>query len=165
MEQEYARYYGLSTGIFRGSCSTGPNHAGAELHGFLAYLVKASVRDIEYKIFGYKGKQVRDQLHSYDVAAAFYEFYKNPRPGEVYNLGGGRANSASVLETIQKIEKILGRKIRSVYVDQNREGDHICYISNMRKFRDHFPTWKVSKPLDVILEEILEAQQLRCAEF
>ena len=158
MAQEYARYFGLSIGIFRGSCLTGPNHAGAELHGFLAYLVKAAVRDIEYKIFGYKGKQVRDQLHSHDVVSALYEFYKNPRAGEVYNLGGGRTNSVSVLEAIRKIEKILGRKIRSVTMDQNREGDHICYISDMKKFESHFPGWQITKPLDLILEEILEVQ-------
>ena len=158
MAQEYARYFGLSIGIFRGSCLTGPNHSGAELHGFLAYLVKAAVQDIEYRIFGYKGKQVRDQLHSHDVITAFYEFYKNPKPGEVYNLGGGRANSASVLEAIRKLEKILGRKIKSVYIDQNREGDHICYITNMKKFKSHFPNWKVSRPFDEILREIWGTQ-------
>lgn len=158
MAQEYARYFGLSIGIFRGSCLTGPNHAGAELHGFLAYLIKAAVRDIEYKIFGYKGKQVRDQLHSHDVVRALYEFYRNPRAGEVYNLGGGRENSVSVLEAIRKLEKILGRKIRSVTMDQNREGDHICYISDVNKFKTHFPSWKITRPLNHILEEILEAQ-------
>ncbi len=158
MAQEYARYFGLSIGIFRGSCLTGPNHAGAELHGFLAYLVKAAVRGMEYKIFGYKGKQVRDQMHSYDVVTALYEFYKSPRPGEVYNLGGGRENSISILEGVAKVEKMLNRKMKVAYDKQNREGDHLCYISNMKKFKTHFPFWKVTKSLGVIFEEILEAQ-------
>jgi len=158
MAQEYARYFGLPIGIFRGCCLTGPNHSGAELHGFLAYLVKAAVRGIEYKVFGYKGKQVRDQLHSYDVLTVFYEFYKNPRPGEVYNLGGGRENSSSVLESIQWLGKKLGRKVRWTYVDENRSGDHTCYISNMKKFKTHYPAWKVTRSLDAIMEELVKAQ-------
>lgn len=158
MAQEYGRYFGLPIGIFRGCCLTGSLHSGAELHGFLAYLVKAAIQDIEYRIYGYKGKQVRDQIHSYDVATAFYEFYQNPRAGEVYNLGGGRENSASVLECIHKLEALLGRKMKTRYVDENRAGDHICYISNMRKFKRDYPRWKITRNLDMIFEDILKVQ-------
>jgi len=158
MAQEYGRYFGLNVGIFRGSCLTGPYHSGAELHGYLSYLIKAGVQEIEYRIFGYKGKQVRDQIHSFDVISGIYEFYKNPKQGEVYNLGGGRENSLSILESIEKLDKMLSRSMKTVYVDQNREGDHICYISNMQKFKSHFPNWKITKTIDMVFEEILDIQ-------
>lgn len=157
MAQEYGRYFGLKIGIFRGGCLTGPLHAGAELHGFLSYLIRAGMGDLEYRVYGYKAKQVRDQLHSFDVVTAIYEFYKNPRSGEVYNLGGGRQNNVSILEAIQKFEKITGREFRWSYAEEPREGDHVCYISNMSKFRAHYPEWKITKTLDDIFHEILEA--------
>jgi CDP-paratose 2-epimerase len=157
MAQEYGRYFGLKIGILRGGCLTGPLHAGAELHGFLSYLIRAGMSDLEYQVYGYKAKQVRDQLHSFDVVTAIYEFYKNPRSGEVYNLGGGRQNNVSILEAIQKFEKITGREFRWSYAEEPREGDHICYISNMSKFRAQYPEWKITKTLDDIFHEILEA--------
>lgn len=155
MAQEYGRYFGLQIGIFRGGCLTGPFHSGAELHGYLSYLVKAAVENFEYRIFGYKGKQVRDQIHSYDVVRGIYEFYKNPRQGEVYNLGGGRQNNISILESVERLEQMLGRKMKTLYVDRSREGDHICYISNMAKFGHHYPNWRITKNLDMIFEEIV----------
>ncbi|MFH1922004.1 MAG: NAD-dependent epimerase/dehydratase family protein [Planctomycetota bacterium] len=158
MTQEYGRYFGLKTGVFRGGCLTGPHHSGVELHGFLSYLVKAAVRDDEYTIFGYKGKQVRDQIHSADVIAAFEAFAANPRPGEVYNLGGGRDNSASVLECLAMLEDRLGRPIRYCYSDENRRGDHICYISNLRKMKSHFPDWGIARSLGSIIDELIEAE-------
>ncbi|MDQ3516744.1 MAG: NAD-dependent epimerase/dehydratase family protein [Gemmatimonadota bacterium] len=158
MAQEYGRYYGLKTGIFRGGCLTGPNHSGVELHGFLSYLAKVAVKDEEYTVFGYKGKQVRDQIHSADVVAAFDAFAANPRPGEVYNLGGGRHNSASVLECFGMLEDRLGRAVRWRYEEENRRGDHICYISNLSKLRDHLPEWQITRSLDAILDEILESE-------
>ena len=158
MAQEFGRYYGIKTGIFRGGCLTGPNHSGVELHGFLSYLVKVAVRDGEYSIFGYKGKQVRDQIHSRDVIGAMEAFAENPRPGEVYNLGGGRANSASILECFAMLEERLGRKVRHRYVDQNRTGDHICYISNLTKLQTHFPSWSITRSLDSIVDEMIAAE-------
>lgn len=154
MTQEYGRYYGLKTGAFRGGCLTGPNHSGVELHGFLAYLVKVAKDDREYTVYGYKAKQVRDNIHSYDVATAFYEFYKNPRPGEVYNLGGCRQNSLSMLEAIDRAEQYSGRKFRWKYDEKNRIGDHICYISDMSKFREHYPDWTLTKSIDDIFDEL-----------
>src|SRR3984893_15991355 len=127
--QEYGRYFGMKVGVFRGGCLTGPSHSGVELHGLLSYLVKMGVTGRSYSVFGYKGKQVRDNIHSYDVVRAIEEFAANPRPGEVYNLGGGRENSISMLEAIAKIEALTGRKLDWRYVDQARKGDHICYIS------------------------------------
>src|SRR5256714_1558843 len=129
--QEYGRYFGMKVGVFRGGCLTGPSHSGVELHGFLSYLVKAAISGKIYTIYGYKGKQVRDQIHSHDVIRAFEAFASNPRKGEAYNLGGGRGNSASVLECIAAIEELSGRKIKHNYAEQNRRGDHICYISDM----------------------------------
>ena len=158
MTQEYGRYYGLRTGIFRGGCLTGPNHSGVELHGFLSYLAKVAARDGTYRVFGYKGKQVRDQIHSADVVAAFDAFAANPRPGEVYNLGGGRENSASVLECFAMLEARLGRPVKWEYDEQNRRGDHICYISDLSKLKSHFPEWSITRPLDRILDEVLEAE-------
>ena len=159
MAQEYGRYFGLKVGVFRGGCLTGPSHSGVELHGFLSYLVKVAVTGQTYTVYGYKGKQVRDNIHSYDVIRAMEEFAANPRPGEVYNLGGGRANSVSILEAIDRIEQMTGRKLNWVYHDQNRKGDHICYISDLRKLRAHYPNWTVTRSLDSTLEEIVEAQR------
>ena len=159
LAQEYGRYFGLKTGIFRGGCLTGPNHSGVELHGFLNYLVLVALREAPYTIFGYKGKQVRDQIHSHDAIEAFWAFAQNPRPGEVYNLGGGRQNSASVLECLQLIEKISGKKPVISYSDINRIGDHICYYSDMRKFQSHFPDWKLKRDLPSIVEEMVRCKE------
>jgi CDP-paratose 2-epimerase len=156
--QEYGKYFGLKVGIFRGGCLTGPAHSGVELHGFISYLIHVALTGGTYNIFGYKGKQVRDQIHSYDVIRAFEEFYKHPRPGEAYNIGGGRENSASVLECIDLIEKLIDRKINWTYVEQNRIGDHICYISDLRKLRSHFPDWNITRSLTDICTEIISSQ-------
>ena len=154
MAQEYGRYFGMNVGIFRGGCLTGEHHAGVQLHGFLSYLVKVAQAGETYTVFGYKGKQVRDQIHSSDVLAAIDEFAKNPRPGEVYNLGGGRANSASILECIEKIASVLGRPIAWTYDDRSRVGDHICYISDLTKLRSHFPAWDIRRSLDEMIEDM-----------
>lgn len=154
MAQEYGRYFGLKTGIFRGGCLTGPNHSGVELHGFLNYLFKVAKEGGRYTIFGYKGKQVRDNIHSLDVISAFETFAADPRPGEVYNLGGCRPNSCSMLEAIAAAEGLTGKKMQTTYVDQNRKGDHICYISDMAKFRAHYPGWSITKPLEQIYKEL-----------
>ncbi len=154
MTQEYGRYYGLKTAVFRGGCLTGPNHSGVELHGFLSYLAKAAREDMLYTVFGYNAKQVRDNIHSYDVAAAIYEFYKNPRPGQVYNIGGCRPNSLSMLESIDRVEGYTGRKFRWVYDEKNRVGDHICYITDMSRFKAHYPGWSVTKSIDDIFDEL-----------
>lgn len=156
MAQEYGRYFGLKVGIFRGGCLTGPFHSGVELHGFLSYLVKVVVSGGIYHIFGYKGKQVRDNIQSYDVIQAFEEFRQNPHPGEVYNLGGGRGNSISVLEALHKVEEISGKKAKWEYKEQNRIGDHICYISDLRKLLSHYPNWKITKSIDKILSEMVK---------
>lgn len=158
MAQEYGRYFGLRTAVFRGGCLTGPNHSGVELHGFLSYLVKVAARDDEYTVLGYKGKQVRDQIHSVDVIAAINAFVSNPRPGEVYNLGGGRANSASILEVFAMLEERLGRSVRWRYEKDNRRGDHICYISDLAKLRNHFPDWSITRNLNQMIDEILDAE-------
>jgi CDP-paratose 2-epimerase len=152
--QEFGRYFNMPVGIFRGGCLTGPQHAAVELHGYLGYIVHCAVTGKEYTIFGYKGKQVRDQIHSHDVAAACIEFYKAPRPGEVYNLGGGRSNSLSILETIAAL-KDMGHALRYKLSDQNRIGDHICYISDLTKFKSHYPGWKLEYDIPRILEEIV----------
>jgi CDP-paratose 2-epimerase len=157
--QEYGRYFGLKVGVFRGGCLTGPQHSGVELHGFLSYLVKVALSGGTYTIFGYKGKQVRDNIHSHDVVRAFEEFARNPRPGEVYNLGGGRENSVSVLEAIALVEEMTGRKIARNYSEQARKGDHICYISNLRKLKSHYPEWGVTRSLRAILEEMIAAER------
>ncbi|MFH1741529.1 MAG: NAD-dependent epimerase/dehydratase family protein [bacterium] len=155
MVQEYGRYFGMKTACLRGGCLTGPHHSGVELHGFLNYLAKVNVEGGVYRIFGYKGKQVRDNIHSFDVARAIEEIAKAPRCGEVYNIGGGRANSCSILEAFERVEAIAGKKMRSEYVDKNREGDHICYISNLSKLKSHYPNWDISKSLDDIFQEIV----------
>jgi len=154
MVQEYGRCFGMPTVCFRGGCLTGPNHSAAELHGFLAYVARALREGRVYRIYGYKGKQVRDNLHSYDVCRAFEEFYRNPRVAAVYNLGGGRANSLSVLEAIARFEDIMGGKLSVEYVEQARAGDHICYISDLRRLQADYPGWEVSRSLDGILHEI-----------
>ncbi len=161
MAQEYGRYYGLKVGVFRGGCLTGPAHSGVELHGFLSYLVKVAVRGEPYTVYGYKGKQVRDQIHSIDVIRAVEAFARNPRPGEPYNLGGGRGNSASVLESIALVEELTGRKLRWRYDERNRRGDHICYISDLRKFMGHCPEWRITRSLHDIVEEMVKAERGR----
>jgi CDP-paratose 2-epimerase len=157
--QEYGRYFGMKVGVFRGGCLTGPSHSGVELHGFLSYLVHVAVSGKPYTIFGYKGKQVRDQIHSYDVIQAFEAFADNPRPGEVYNLGGGRGNAASLLECIAMVEDVAGRPIIHSYQDKNRAGDHICYISDLRKMYSHFPKWTITRTLTDIIHEMVTAAQ------
>jgi CDP-paratose 2-epimerase len=163
MAQEYGRYFGLNVGIFRGGCLTGPSHSGVELHGFLSYLVKVAVTGQTYTVYGYMGKQVRDNIHGYDVIRAMEEFAAHPRPGEVYNLGGGRANSISVLEAIDKIGQMTGRDLDWVYNKQNRVGDHICYISDLRKLKSHYPNWTITRSLDSILEQMVAAQIAQAA--
>lgn len=154
MVQEYGKYFNLYTACFRGSCLTGPAHSGAELHGFLAYLVKCIATGRKYKIFGYKGKQVRDNIHSYDLINAFYHFYQKPRCGEVYNMGGSRFSNVSILEAIAKIEKLFKKKAKTKYVKENRKGDHIWYISDVSKFKSHYPGWDFTYNTDQILEEL-----------
>jgi CDP-paratose 2-epimerase len=153
MVQEYGRYYSIPTCCLRGSCLTGPNHSGVELHGFLSYLAKCNIEDKKYTIYGYKGKQVRDNIHAYDVAMFIRAFFSAPRVAEVYNLGGGRANSVSILEAFDKVEQLSGKKMIYEYTDKNREGDHICYISNLAKMVDHYREWKITKSIDTIFEE------------
>ncbi len=154
MVQEYGRYFGMPTCCLRGGCLTGPNHSGVELHGFLSYLIKCAVEGREYKVFGYKGKQVRDNIHSEDVARFMYEFWKTPRCAEVYNLGGGKKNSCSILEAFQMAEEYTGKKVRWSYVPESRMGDHICYYSDVRKMKAHYPKWGIAKTLPMIFEEI-----------
>lgn len=161
MVQEYGRYFGMKTCCLRGGCLTGENHSGVELHGFLSYLIKCNVEGTLYRVFGYKGKQVRDNIHSLDVARFIHAFSQNPRCAEVYNLGGGRANSCSILEAFSRISALSGKKMIYEYVDQNREGDHICYISNLDKLRAHYPEWDITVSLDDIFEGIYKSWQLR----
>jgi CDP-paratose 2-epimerase len=157
MAQEYGRYFGMPTCALRGGCLTGPNHCGVELHGFLSYLIKCNLEGRTYRIFGYKGKQVRDNIHSHDVVEFMRRFIESPRSGEVYNLGGGRANSISIREAFQLIEAISGKPMQSEYVDENRAGDHICYISNLQKMKLHYPGWDITKDLKTTFEEIHDA--------
>jgi CDP-paratose 2-epimerase len=152
--QEYGRYFGMPVGIFRGGCLTGPDHAGVELHGYLNYIIRCAVFGTPYTINGYKGKQVRDQIHARDVAGLFLEFYRSPRCGEVYNMGGGRANSISILETIEMLKE-RGHTLRATYADTNRVGDHICYISDLRKLKEHFPGWEPEYGLTRIVDEMV----------
>ena len=156
--QEYGRYFGMNTGVFRGGCLTGPGHSGTMLHGFLSYLVKCAVSGEPYTIFGYKGKQVRDNIHSRDLVEMFWNYYQNPRRGEVYNVGGGRHSNCSVLEAIAICEEMTGKRMNIVYADQNRIGDHIWYISDVRKFQSHFPEWKYTYDLRRIMHEIIDSQ-------
>ncbi len=161
MVQEYGRYFGLPTCCLRGGCLTGPNHTGVELHGFLSYLVKCNLEGREYKIFGYKGKQVRDNIHSWDVARFIAAFVAAPRAGEVYNLGGGKANSVSILEAFRITEGFTGKPQRHIYLDQNRIGDHICYYSDLRKMRSHYPKWDIIHGVEDTLRQIVEAWKKR----
>ena len=154
MVQEYGRYFGMKTGVFRGGCLTGPLHSGAELHGFLSYLITCATEGIPYTIYGYKGKQVRDNIHSYDLVSAFNEFYKNPRPGEVYNIGGSRHSNISVLEAIYKIQERTGKTIDYSISSNNRTGDHIWYISDVSKFMEHYPQWGYKYNMDLIIDEM-----------
>ncbi|MGI9013538.1 MAG: NAD-dependent epimerase/dehydratase family protein [Phycisphaerales bacterium] len=159
LAQEYGKYDGieLKTGIFRGGCLTGPQHSGVELHGFLNYLVYVALNKGKYTIFGYKGKQVRDQIHCHDVINAFWNFAQNPRPGEVYNLGGGKGNAASLLECVEMIADASGGKRPDLtYSDTNRIGDHICYYSDLRKLKEHYPDWDLTYSLDRIVEEMVQ---------
>ncbi|MGH7552870.1 MAG: NAD-dependent epimerase/dehydratase family protein [Longimicrobiales bacterium] len=157
MVQEYGRYFGMKTCCLRGGCLTGPRHAGVELHGFLSYLIKCNVEGRRYTVFGYKGKQVRDNLHALDVARFIDRFHESPRCAEAYNIGGGRANSVSILEAFDRIRALSGRDTNVEYVDAHREGDHICYISNLDKMRQHYPGWDVTMSLDAVFQDIYEA--------
>jgi CDP-paratose 2-epimerase len=152
--QEYGSYFGMKTGIYRGGCLTGPSHSGAMLHGFLSYLMKCCMHGESYTIFGYKGKQVRDNIHSYDLVNALYHFYLDPREGEVYNIGGGRSSNCSVLEAIKLCEEITEKRLKWTYVEENRIGDHIWYISGLEKMKSHFPDWKQKYNLEKLLEEM-----------
>jgi CDP-paratose 2-epimerase len=163
MVQEYARYFGMKTCCLRGGCLTGPNHSGVELHGFLSYLVKCNVTGEKYRVYGYKGKQVRDNIHAYDVARFAHAFIESPRSGEVYNLGGGRENSCSILEAFEIAARISGKKMVYEYVDQNREGDHVLYISDLSKIRAHYPAFSLTRSLDQIFEEIHGSWRTRLA--
>jgi CDP-paratose 2-epimerase len=160
MVQEYGRYFGMKTAVFRGGCLTGPCHAGAELHGFLAYLFKCVVAGTGYRIFGYKGKQVRDNIHAADLVAAFEHVIRAPRAGgEVYNIGGGRHANVSVLEAIDKMTALAGRKAKTTYIDEPRSGDHIWYVSDVSKFQAHYPTWQLTYDIDMILQDMYERIQ------
>ncbi len=159
--QEYGRYFGMKTAVFRGGCLTGPNHSGAQLHGFLAYLMKCAITGNHYTIFGYKGKQVRDNIHSYDLVNMFWHFYQNPRPGEVYNAGGGRHANCSMLEGIALCEEISGNKMSFSYSETNRVGDHIWYISDLSKFKAHYPGWNWSYDLKQTLVQMHDSMAKR----
>jgi CDP-paratose 2-epimerase len=162
--QEYGRYFGMKTGIFRGGCLTGPNHSGAKLHGFLSYLMKCAITGEQYTIYGYKGKQVRDNIHSYDLVNMFWHFYRQPRPGEVYNAGGGRYSNCSMLEAISICEAITGNKMNYIYSGDNRIGDHIWWISDVTRFKTHYPDWSWKYDLTDILTQINEATVSRVAQ-
>jgi CDP-paratose 2-epimerase len=161
MVQEYGRYFGMQTGVFRGGCLTGPHHSGAELHGFLAYLMKCAFTRTEYKIFGYKGKQVRDNIHSWDLVNAFYHFFKNPRAGEAYNMGGSRYSNCSLAEAVLKCEAITDRKMKVTYMENNRIGDHVWWISDVSKFKSHYPNWSLTRNVDGILDDIFRFNKNR----
>lgn len=161
MAQEYGRYFGLNTVIFRGGCLTGPQHAGAELHGFLAYLMKCAVTNREYRIYGYKGKQVRDNIHCADLVNAFVHVFRAPRAAEIYNIGGGRFSNCSLLEAIHHCELLTGRPMKTSYTEDNRLSDHIWWISDTRKFQSHYPAWRPSKDIPAILQETFEANRSR----
>jgi CDP-paratose 2-epimerase len=161
MVQEYGRYFDMPTCCLRGGCLTGPNHSGVELHGFLSYLMKCNLEGREYKVFGYKGKQVRDNIHSQDVARFMFEFYQSPRRGAVYNLGGGKGNSCSILEAFEMAEAITKKKQIYTYVDQARSGDHICYYSDLSKMKSDYPKWNLQHDLKNIFEEIVASWRHR----
>ena len=155
--QEYGQYFGMKTGIFRGGCLTGPAHSGTELHGFLAYLAQCAFTGKHYSVFGYKGKQVRDNIHSHDLVNMFWHFYQNPRCGEVYNAGGSRHSNCSMLEAIQLCEAMTGKGMNWSYKEQNRSGDHMWWISDVQKFESHYPDWKYRYNLKDILQQIVDA--------
>ena len=159
--QEYGKYFGMRTACFRGGCLTGPNHSGTQLHGFLSYLMKCAITGDQYTVFGYKGKQVRDNIHSFDLANMFWNFYQNPRSGEIYNTGGARHSNCSILEAIQICEEITGNRMNYNYSDTNRIGDHIWYISDIRKFKSHYPEWDFQYNLHDILGQIYEGMKNR----
>jgi CDP-paratose 2-epimerase len=161
MVQEYGRYFGMNTCCLRGGCLTGPNHSGVELHGFLSYLIKCNVEGRTYRVYGYQGKQVRDNIHSLDVARFIHAFAEKPRQGEVYNIGGGKQNSVSILEAFDHIAGLSGRKMQFEYLERNREGDHVCYYSDLRKMRAHYPGWDITKSLDDVFREIHAAMRSR----
>ncbi|NEO44051.1 MAG: NAD-dependent epimerase/dehydratase family protein [Moorea sp. SIO4A3] len=161
--QEYGRYFNMPTACLRGGCLTGPNHSGVELHGFLSYLVKCNLEGREYKIFGYKGKQVRDNIHSLDVSRFIHAFIEAPRIAEVYNIGGGKGNSCSILEAFKLAEKYSGKAMRYTYLQDNRIGDHICYYSDLSKMREHYPSWDISVSLEETIQQIVESWQSRLA--
>jgi CDP-paratose 2-epimerase len=157
MVQEYGRYFGMNTGSFRGGCLTGPSHSGAELHGFLAYLVKCTVTGRPYTIFGYKGKQVRDNIHSQDLISSFWHFHQKPKAGAVYNMGGSRVSNCSMFEAIQMVQNLCGRRLKYTLSDNARSGDHIWWISDVRKFRKDYPDWDYQYDIQKIITEIVEA--------
>jgi CDP-paratose 2-epimerase len=161
MAQEYGKYFGMNVGIFRGGCLTGPNHSGAKLHGFLSYLIKCAITGDHYTIFGYKGKQVRDNIHSWDLVNMFWHFHQNPRQGEVYNAGGSRHSNCSMQEAILLGEKMLGKKMNYSYAEDNRIGDHIWYVSDISKFREHYSSWEYKYGLDDIFSQIIESMTAR----
>lgn len=162
--QEYGRYFDMKTACFRGGCLTGPNHSGTQLHGFLAYLMKCAATGVPYTVFGYKGKQVRDNIHSADLINAFYEFYKAPRSAEVYNTGGGRFSNCSMLEAIKMAEEITGKEMTYTYSETNRIGDHIWWVSDNSRFASHYPNWKMKYDVPEILKEIYEYNHERWAK-
>lgn len=161
MVQEYGRYFNMPTCCLRGGCLTGPNHTGVELHGFLSYLVKCNLEGKPYTVFGYKGKQVRDNIHSEDVARFIAAFIETPRVAEVYNIGGGKANSCSILEAFQITQRFTGQEQQYTYSDENRIGDHICYYSDLTKMRSHYPTWDITVSLEETIEQIVTAWKQR----
>ncbi len=161
--QEYGRYFDLKSACFRGGCLTGPNHSGTQLHGFLAYLMKCAATGAHYTVFGYNGKQVRDNIHSHDLIQAFDHFFRNPRSGEVYNIGGGRFSHCSMREAVDMCQEITGRELNHTYTDENRVGDHIWYVSDLAKFEDHYPEWQLTRNVEDILNEIFDANQERWA--
>ena len=158
LTQEYGRYFGMKTGTFRGGCLTGPTHAGAPLHGFLAYLIKCGVSCAPYTVLGYKGKQVRDNIHAHDLVEAFWQFFRAPRAGEVYNIGGGRFSNCSMLEAIAAIERLTGKPMKWSYKAENRIGDHIWYVSDTRKFAQHYPAWKQEYDINRIIDEMVQSR-------
>jgi len=165
MVQEYGRYFSLNTGVFRGGCLTGPAHSGTQLHGFLAYLAKCAVKGHSYTMFGYKGKQVRDNIHSHDLVQMFWHFFRNPRLGEVYNVGGSRHSNCSMLEAIRLCEELTGKEMKISYTEENRIGDHIWWISDIRKFQRHYPEWKYLYNVNGILSELVEVLREHTNEF
>jgi CDP-paratose 2-epimerase len=159
--QEYGRYFGMKTACFRGGCLTGPGHSGAELHGFLSYLVRCAISDRPYTVFGYKGKQVRDNIHSHDLVSAFWHFSQAPRSGAVYNIGGGPASNCSMLEAIATVERLTGRSMQWSYSETNRAGDHVWWVSDIRKFREHYPDWNLTYTFDRLVEEVYQGMSDR----